>query len=83
MADIVEKILKDEKGLFPNVDFPAAYAYYALGIPIPLYTPIFAVSRITGWCAHIIEQLDNNRLIRPKAIYEGENLRDYVPVDRR
>ena len=83
MADIVEKILKDEKGLFPNVDFPAAYAYYALGIPIPLYTPIFAVSRITGWCAHIIEQLDNNRLIRPKAIYEGEGLRDYVPVDRR
>ena len=83
MADIVEKILKDEKGLFPNVDFPAAYAYYALGIPIPLYTPIFAVSRITGWSAHVIEQLDNNRLIRPKAIYEGESLRDYVPVDRR
>lgn len=83
MADIVEKILKDEKGLFPNVDFPAAYAYYSLGIPIPLYTPIFAVSRITGWCAHIIEQLDNNRLIRPKAIYEGESLREYVPIDRR
>jgi 2-methylcitrate synthase/citrate synthase II len=83
MADIVEKILKDEKGLFPNVDFPAAYAYYSLGIPIPLYTPIFAVSRITGWSAHIIEQLDNNRLIRPKAIYEGESLRDYVPVDLR
>lgn len=83
MADIVEKILRDEKGLFPNVDFPAAYAYYSLGIPIPLYTPIFAVSRITGWCAHIIEQLDNNRLIRPKAIYEGESLRDYVSVDRR
>ncbi|MDQ2986952.1 MAG: citrate synthase [Armatimonadota bacterium] len=83
MADIVEKILKDEKGLFPNVDFPAAYAYYALGIPIPLYTPIFAVSRITGWSAHIIEQLDNNRLIRPKAIYEGESLRDYIPIERR
>lgn len=83
MADIVEKILRDEKGLFPNVDFPAAYAYYSLGIPIPLYTPIFAVSRITGWCAHIIEQLDNNRLIRPKAIYEGESLRDYVTVENR
>jgi citrate synthase len=83
MADIVEKILKDEKGLFPNVDFPAAYAYYSLGIPIPLYTPIFAVSRITGWCAHIIEQLDNNRLIRPKAIYEGESLREYVAIDLR
>jgi len=83
MADIVERILKEEKGLFPNVDFPAAYAYYSLGIPIPLYTPIFAVSRITGWCAHIIEQLDNNRLIRPKAIYEGESLREYVAIENR
>lgn len=83
MADIVERVLKQEKNLFPNVDFPAAYAYYALGIPIPLYTPIFAVSRITGWCAHIIEQLDNNRLIRPKAIYEGEGLRPYVPINER
>ena len=83
MADIVERVLKQEKNLFPNVDFPAAYAYYALGIPIPLYTPIFAVSRITGWSAHIIEQLDNNRLIRPKAIYEGESLRPYMPIDER
>jgi citrate synthase len=83
MADIVERVMKEEKGLFPNVDFPAAYAYYSLGIPIPLYTPIFAVSRITGWSAHIIEQLDNNRLIRPKAIYEGETLRPYVPVESR
>ncbi|MGI8923045.1 MAG: citrate/2-methylcitrate synthase [Fimbriimonadales bacterium] len=83
MAEIIERILKEEKGLFPNVDFPAAYAYFSLEIPIPLYTPIFAVSRITGWSAHIIEQLDNNRLIRPKAIYEGEALRPYVPIDER
>jgi citrate synthase len=83
IADIVERILKEEKGLFPNVDFPAAYAYYSLGIPIPLYTPIFAVSRITGWSAHIIEQLDNNRLIRPKCIYEGEALRAYPPITSR
>jgi len=83
IADIVERVMKEEKGLFPNVDFPAAYAYYSLGIPIPLYTPIFAVSRITGWSAHIIEQLDNNRIIRPKCIYEGEPLREYVPIERR
>ncbi|MCH8275602.1 MAG: citrate synthase [Armatimonadetes bacterium] len=83
IADVVERTIKQEKGLFPNVDFPAAYTYYLLDIPIPLYTPIFAVSRITGWCGHIIEQLDNNRLIRPKCIYEGEKLRPYVPVDQR
>ncbi len=83
IADIVERVMMDEKKLFPNVDFPAAYAYYLLDIPIPLYTPIFAVSRVTGWSAHIIEQLDNNRLIRPKCIYEGESLRPYVPIDQR
>lgn len=83
IADICERVMKEEKNLFPNVDFPAAYTYYLLGIPIPLYTPIFAVSRITGWCAHMIEQLDNNRIIRPKCIYEGESLRPYVPIDER
>ncbi|MBL1149406.1 MAG: citrate synthase [Armatimonadetes bacterium] len=83
IADICERIMKEEKGLFPNVDFPAAYTYFLLDIPIPLYTPIFAVSRITGWSAHIIEQLDNNRIIRPKCIYEGESLRPYPPLDQR
>ncbi|MFN8139062.1 MAG: citrate/2-methylcitrate synthase [Fimbriimonadales bacterium] len=83
IADIVEKMMMDEKKLFPNVDFPAAYAYYSLGIPIPLYTPIFAVSRITGWCANIIEQFENNRIMRPKSIYEGASLRAYVPITER
>ncbi|SRR5581483_2354212 len=83
IADIVEKLMMDEKKLFPNVDFPAAYAYYSLGIPIPLYTPIFAVSRVTGWCANIIEQLQNNRIMRPKSIYEGDPLKPYVPIDQR
>ena len=83
IAHICERVMKEEKNLFPNVDFPAAYTYYLLGIPIPLYTPIFAVSRITGWCAHMIEQLDDNRIIRPKCIYEGEPLRAYVPIDQR
>lgn len=83
IAEICERILKEEKNLFPNVDFPAAYAYYSLGIPIPLYTPIFAISRITGWTANMIEQLDNNRIMRPKSIYEGDSLKPYVPVDQR
>jgi 2-methylcitrate synthase/citrate synthase II len=83
IADIVERVMKQEKNLFPNVDFPAAYTYYLMGIPIPLYTPIFAVSRITGWTAHIIEQLDNNRIIRPKCLYEGPAPRPYIPIDQR
>lgn len=83
IADIVERQLKEAKNLFPNVDFPAAYAYYSLGIPIPLFTPLFAVSRITGWCANMIEQLENNRIMRPKSIYEGDSLKPYVPISER
>lgn len=83
IADICEEVMMREKKLFPNVDFPAAYAYYSLGIPIPLFTPLFAVSRITGWCANMIEQLENNRIMRPKSIYEGESLRPYVPLSER
>jgi len=83
IAEVMEKIMWDEKKLFPNVDFPSAYAYYLLGIPIPLYTPIFVVSRVTGWSAHMIEQLDNNRLIRPTAIYEGPKVTEFVALDQR
>jgi 2-methylcitrate synthase/citrate synthase II len=83
IADVMEQVMKDEKNLFPNVDFPAAYAYYLLGIPIELYTPIFVVARVAGYSAHAIEQLENNRLIRPKAIYEGPKNLEYVPVDQR
>lgn len=83
IADVMEKIMWEEKQLFPNVDFPAAYTYYLMGIPIPLYTPIFVIARTAGWCTHMIEQLDNNRLIRPSCIYEGSEPRHYVPVDQR
>jgi citrate synthase len=83
IADTLERVMLEEKGLFPNVDFPAAYAYYLLGIPIELYTPIFVISRISGWSAHAIEQANNNRLIRPKAIYEGPASAEFVPLDQR
>lgn len=83
IADILEKIMLDEKNIQPNVDFPAAYAYYLLGIPIELYTPIFVMARISGWSAHAIEQLDNNRLIRPTNIYEGDENLTYVPIEDR
>ncbi|MCW5939597.1 MAG: citrate synthase [Fimbriimonadaceae bacterium] len=83
IADVMERVMWDEKQLFPNVDFPAAYAYYLMGIPIPLYTPIFVIARTSGWCTHMIEQLDNNRLIRPSCIYEGPAPREYVAIGNR
>ena len=83
IADILEKTMEERKNIFPNVDFPAAYAYYLLGIPIDLYTPIFVIARVSGWSAHAIEQLRNNRLIRPKAIYEGAANVDYVELGNR
>lgn len=83
IADILEHVMETEKGIYPNVDFPAAYAYYALGIPIDLYTPIFVVARVSGWSAHVLEQLSNNRLIRPGVIYEGPHSVEFVSLDQR
>jgi len=83
MAEIIENTVKEEKGLLPNVDFYSAPAYYILDIPISLYTPIFVMARVVGWSAHIIEQLDNNRLIRPRSEYIGEAERDYVAINER
>ena len=75
--------MQQEKGLYPNLDFYTAVAYLLMGIPRELYTPVFVCSRITGWCAHVIEQQDHNRLIRPRALYTGPTTRSYVPIDRR
>lgn len=83
IADILEKTMLERKNIYPNVDFPAAYAYYLLGIPIDLYTPIFVIARVSGYTAHAIEQLDNNRLIRPTVIYEGDKNLEYVPIEKR
>lgn len=85
MSQIIERVVNEEKGLWPNVDFYSASAYYVMGIPTDLYTPIFAVSRISGWTAHILEQLQNNRIIRPRAEYTGPNPDEttYVPLNQR
>lgn len=80
----IEQMVKDLKGLNANVDFYSASMYYSLGIPIDLYTPIFAVSRMSGWTAHILEQYRNNRLIRPRADYIGEPVgRPWTPIEQR
>ena len=68
---VIEEVVKREKNINANVDFYSATVYYNLGIPVDLFTPLFAVSRISGWTAHVLEQLDNNRLIRPRAEYTG------------
>jgi citrate synthase len=84
MSERIEALIKSEKKLNPNVDFYSASMYYALGIPVSLYTPIFAVSRTSGWTAHILEQLSNNRLIRPRADYTGPAVpQPWVPLDQR
>jgi citrate synthase len=83
MSRKVEEVMMREKGLYPNVDFYSASTYYMMGIPLDLYTPIFAVSRITGWTAHVLEQYADNKLIRPRAEYVGERNLPYVPIDQR
>jgi citrate synthase len=84
MSQHIEQVVRAEKKLLPNVDFYSASTYYALGIPTNLFTPIFAVSRISGWTAHVLEQYANNRLIRPRAEYTGpEYPQRYVPVESR
>ena len=72
IAEEAQQIMEDEKQIYPNVDYPCGLTYYAMGIPVAQYTPIFVASRVSGWCAHIMEQHANNRLIRPIANYVGE-----------
>ena len=82
VSEAIEELLRDEKKLFANLDFYSASAYHFLGVPTPLFTPIFVCARIAGWAAHIIEQRGNNRLIRPTADYVGAAPRPYVPIAR-
>jgi citrate synthase len=77
LGEEVQRIMETEKNIYPNVDFPCGMTYYTMGIPVPQYTPIFVASRITGWCAHIMEQHANNRLIRPRAAYVGPETRSW------
>jgi len=84
MSRRIEALVTGEKKLFPNVDFYSASTYYTLGIPIDLFTPIFAVSRVSGWTAHCLEQYKNNRLIRPRTDYIGPPYpQSFLPLDQR
>lgn len=83
MSQRIEQLMHEKKGMFPNVDFYSASTYYLMGIPLDLYTPIFAASRISGWTGHILEQYANNKLIRPRAEYIGARDLKYTPIDER
>ncbi|WML40814.1 citrate synthase [Neobacillus sp. OS1-2] len=83
MSVKIQDIVTGEKNLPPNVDFYSASVYHSLGIDHDLMTPIFAVSRVSGWLAHILEQYENNRLIRPRAEYTGPGMQKYVPIEQR
>ena len=83
ISERIEQVMRREKKLFPNLDFYSATAYHFCGIPTPMFTPLFVVSRITGWAAHIIEQRGDNRLIRPAADYVGPEPRLFVPISSR
>jgi len=72
-----------DKGIYPNCDYWSGLMYYSMGLPIEIYTPIFLLSRLTGWTAHIIEYIENNVLIRPRALYIGPEPREYIPIDMR
>lgn len=83
MSQKIEKAMLEKKGMHPNVDFYSASTYYLMGIPLDQYTPIFAVSRISGWTGHILEQYSNNKLIRPRAEYIGGRDLKYTPINER
>ena len=83
VSERVEAVMKREKGLFCNADFFHASAYHFMGIPTKLFTPIFVMSRLTGWAAHVYEQRANNRIIRPSADYTGPEHQDWLPIEKR
>lgn len=83
MSTLIDDTMQKEKGLMPNVDFYSATVYYSMGIPIDIYTPIFAVSRIVGWCSHALEQYANNRIYRPRGKWIGKDGLSWKPVEQR
>ena len=83
LSNVLEETVKAEKGIPPNLDFPAGPAYYMMGFEIDLFTPLFVMSRVTGWSAHIMEQFASNRLVRPLSDYTGPAEREFIPLRSR
>jgi 2-methylcitrate synthase/citrate synthase II len=79
----IKQVVWEKKKIYPNVDYPCGLVYFLLGFPIDIYTPLFVASRVSGWCAHVIEQHENNRLIRPRSKYAGPPAREWKPIEQR